>query len=144
VSARLADVIAVAPGFLHIQAGLLGRATPAQTGSVTVARLQADLDAAIAANVPAVVIASLRQRLAAAQAAAASSAIHGIGAATGYPASFPALDPTMAIPGMLQAQHLQKQAHHAHAHHAHHRNPYGAPIPHQVLQHGRNWPPVVR
>jgi hypothetical protein len=46
---------------------------------VTVARLQADLDAAIARGVPASIIASLRQRLAAAQAAdaGATPAIRG-------------------------------------------------------------------
>jgi hypothetical protein len=57
----------------------IGRTTPRPTGPVTVARLQAALDAANAAHLPANIIASLRQQLATAQAAATGSAIHGIG-----------------------------------------------------------------
>jgi hypothetical protein len=63
---------------------LLGRATPPQTGPVTVDRLRADLDAAIAHGVPASIIANLRQQLAAAQAATVSgSADPRIGGSAG-------------------------------------------------------------
>jgi hypothetical protein len=80
----VADLIRSIPSFVHVQSGALGRATPPATGPVTVDRLRADLDAAIAHGVPASIIANLRQQLAAAQAATVSgSADPRIGGSAG-------------------------------------------------------------